>query len=182
MRMDSVILEDSRQKISHHELKHRYFDSNGIKYVRQALYVGDYSIANNMSISIDTKEGIQELVMDICGPQHERFRNECIRAQEAGIRLIILVENKGGEISHSGVYNKTITELSELHSWKNPRLFIWKNKKQAFPHATKGITLQKACYSMQQKYGVEFQFCRPEDAGKRIVEILTGEVAETATK
>ena len=41
-----------------------------------------------------------------------------------------------------------------------------------YPNATKGETLAKACLTMQLKYGVEFLFCRPEDAGEKILELL----------
>jgi ribosome-associated protein len=36
----------------------------------------------------------------------------------------------------------------------------------------RGITLMKACMTMERKYGCRFEFCKPEDAGARIMEIL----------
>ena len=175
-----ILLEDTRNQINKHDLKHKYFEKTGIEYQRCRLYVGDYTLANDQSICIDTKKDIQELVGDICGKSHERFRNELLRAQEANIKLIILVENVGGLIKGTrDIYNPTITELSQLHSWKNPRLFICKHGRQLYPTAVKGQTLMKACYTMEKKYGCEFLFCRPEEAGKRIVEILTDEKTGT---
>lgn len=53
--------------------------------------------------------------------------------------------------------------------------FICDNTKvrtSKYPYAVTGERLVKACLTMQQKYGVEFQFCRPEDAGKNILELL----------
>lgn len=188
--MSIVLLEDTRQQDKKHDLKHEYFEKNEIKVHRTKLYVGDYTLPTNQSICIDTKKDIQELIGDICGKSHTRFREELIRAQESGIQLIILVENTGGEIGHSGVYNTTIRRLDELHKWKNPRLFIMKNcdevigqykngrpkykRVQKYPNATKGASLMKACMTMENKYGVKFLFCRPEESGIRIVEILTG--------
>lgn len=185
-----MLLEDTRQQDDKHNLKHRYFEKNGIEVKRTKLYVGDYTLPTNQSICIDTKKDIQELIGDICGKSHTRFREELIRAQESGIQLIILVENTGGEIGNSGIYNTTIRSLEELHRWKNPRLFIMKNtdevigqykngrprykKVQKYPNATKGESLMKACITMEKKYGVKFLFCRPEESGKRIVKILTG--------
>lgn len=168
-----IILEDTRNKPGKHDLKNVWFEENGIEVRRTKLYTGDYTLPANQSICIDTKENIQELVMDICGKQHERFRRECEKAKEAGIELIILVENRGQEIYHTGIWNPTITDLSELHKWKNPRLFLRKGGKQLYPTATKGITLQKACYTMQKKYGVKFLFCKPQESGKKIIELLT---------
>ena len=169
-----LLLEDTRQQANKHDAKHRWFEQHGIEIRRQALYVGDYALPTDQSVCIDTKKDIQELVSDICGKQHERFRNECIRAQEAGIRLIILVENKGGKVGYGEIQNPTITRLEDLHKWKNPRLFIFLRGKQKYPSATRGITLQKACMTMSAKYGVQFLFCTPEQSAQRIVELLNG--------
>ena len=95
-----------------------------------------------------------------------------ILANKCGCKLYVVVENEGGEIRNSGIFNKTITDLSELHSWRNPRLFIRYGGKQKYPNATKGVTLMKACYTMQDKYGVTFLFCHPKDSGKIIADLL----------
>ncbi len=168
-----IILEDTRQQAQKHDIKHRWFEQNGIVVRRQALYCGDYTLPTDQSVCVDTKKDIQELVSDICGKQHERFRNECIRAQEAGIRLIILTENHGGYIKDN-IIQPTITSLDELHRWKNPRLFIFLNGKQKYPRATRGVTLQKACMTLKAKYGVEFMFTTPEKSAEKIVELLKG--------
>lgn len=169
-----IILEDTRNQLNKHDAKHKWFEANGIDVRRSKLWVGDYTLPTDQSVCIDTKKDIQELVSDICGKQHERFRNECIRAQEAGIRLIVLVENIGGKVGRGEIYNPTITKLEELHRWKNPRLFIFDGGKQKYPRATRGITLQKACISMELKYGVKFLFCTPHESAKKIVELLKG--------
>lgn len=169
-----LILEDTRQQADKHDTKHRWFEKHGIDIRRQALYVGDYTLPTNQSVCIDTKKDIQELVSDICGKQHERFRNECLRAQEAGIKLIVLVENMGAKVGRGEIYNPTITKLEDLHKWKNPRLFILVGGKQKYPRATRGVTLQKACMSMELKYGVKFLFCTPYESAQKIVELLEG--------
>lgn len=184
-----IILEDSRQQVYKHQIKHEWFKSNGIEIKRTKLYVGDYTLPTNQQICIDSKASITELVSNLCGKQHIRFREECKRAQEAGIQLIILVENQREQIKGTDVWNPVITDLKDLHLWKNPRLFIMKptkevighfkngkpifKKAQKYPSATRGITLQKACYTMEQKYGVKFLFCDKAESGKRIIEILT---------
>ena len=171
-----ILLEDTRQQVKKHDVKHQWFEKNGITIRRQALYVGDYTLPTNQSVCVDSKFSIQELVGDICGKQHERFRNECIRAQEAGIRLIILTENVGGKVGRGEIYNPTITKLEELHRWKNPRLFIFERGRQKYPNATRGITLQKACMTMKAKYGVEFLFTTPMKSAEMIVKLLNGEI------
>ena len=181
-----IILEDKAQKEDKHNVKNAYWEQKGIEVMRCPLPVGDYILGTDKvmdviarkekrgmatkkmdflgtyDITVDSKYSIAELCMDVCGKSHERFRDECILAQNNGISLIILVENEDG-----------ITTLSELHSWVNPRLWIRRGGKQLYPTATRGVTLMKACYTMRKKYGCEFLFCKPSESGKRIVDLLT---------
>ena len=149
-----LILEDTRQQASKHETKHKWFSENGIKVERCRLYVGAYTLPTNQSVCIDTKKDLQELVQDIC-QQHDRFRNELIRAQEAGIQLVILCQH-GGQIKC----------LEDVYFWSNPR-------KKTSPKAMDGWKLFKTLNTMKNKYGVRFEFCDKRQTGKRIVEILT---------
>lgn len=109
--------------------------------------------------------------------RHGFFHRGLKRAQNSGIRLIVLVDNRDG-----------VKSIDDLFKWVNPRSKIWVNsseiigtykngrprykKVQKYPFAMPGETLAKACLTMQLKYGVEFQFCRPEDAGERILSLL----------
>lgn len=188
-----VILEDMNNKPGKHEIKNSYFVRNGIYVIRQRLPVGDYILANDKvqdvmdrkakrgipvkmmdllgtyDAAVDSKNSIQELVGDICGKSHDRFRDECILAQNNGIKLFVLVENAEEIVSpRNGIINMPIYQLSDLHKWVNPRLF------KGARTATRGITLQKACYTMQKKYDCEFLFCRPDQAGETIVGLLGG--------
>lgn len=168
-----IILEDTRQQTGKHDNKASYFKKNGIEVKRTKLYVGDYTLPTNQSICIDTKQDIGELISDLVD-QHDRFRDECIRAQEAGIKLIILVEHDGEYCDYrKTIWNKPVRKLEDLAQWKNPRAFIFRGGKQLYPRATKGVTLLKMCSTMQKKYGVEFQFCESGVCGKRIMEILS---------
>lgn len=151
-----LILEDTRQQARKHETKHKWFAENGIKVERCRLYVGDYTLPTNQSICIDTKRDLQELAQDVC-QQHERFRAELVRAQEAGIHLIVLCEHGGG-----------IKSLEDVYFWVNPR-------RQHSPGAISGQRLFKILNTMQEKYGVRFEFCDKRQTGRRIVEILTDE-------
>lgn len=207
-----ILIEDKAQQAGKHDMKNSFWKANEIEVVRCPLPVGDYILVNDKvqdvldrkakrgievkkmdfigtyDVCVDTKKDIEELLNDIIGKQHARFRDECIFAQNNGIRLYILVENAGCEIYHTGIYNKTIMSLEELHSWKNPRLFIMENssemvgtykngrpmyrKVQKYPKATRGEQLMKACMTMEQKYGVKFLFCRPSEAGLKVLELL----------
>lgn len=172
-----ILLEDSRQQEHKHDTKAKYFAEHGVEVRRTKLYCGDYTLPTDQSVCVDTKFCIQELIGDICGKSHVRFREECIRAQESNIKLIILVENERETLNaKKGLYNEVIHSIDDLFHWINKRSFIWKGGKQLYPNATKGATLAKACLTMQIKYGVEFRFCDKKDSGRIILELLGVEV------
>lgn len=150
-----MIIEDTRQKAGKHDLKHQYFEENNIEVLRCKLPFGDY--APVPSISIDTKENMDEIANNICGSEHKRFIAECKSAKAAGCKLIILVENRIG-----------ITDISEVHKWINPRVIY-------SPKCVQGDQLQKAMETISERYGVQFKFCTPEAAGRTITEILRHE-------
>lgn len=146
-----IIVEDSRQKKGMHELKHAHFEEMGVRLIRNMLPFGDYAMPP--SISIDTKANMDEIASNI-GTDHRRFKNECVAAKEAGCQLIILVENTNG-----------IASVNDVHKWINPELVY-------HPRAITGERLQKAMITMSERYGVRFEFCKPEEAAERIIELL----------
>lgn len=146
-----TIIEDTRQKSGMHELKHQHFEEMGVELVRNMLPFGDYALPP--SISVDTKADMAEIASNI-GSDHKRFKRECIAARDAGCQLIILVENTDG-----------IACVNDVHKWVNPEL-IYR------PRAITGERLQKAMLTMNERYGVRFEFCRPEESAKRIMELL----------
>jgi ERCC4-type nuclease len=150
--MNRVIIEDSRQKPEKNYGIRLQLEELGYKVVRSKVYVGDYVFADDGKVAIDTKQNLQELVGNVTS-QHERFRAECERAKEAGIKLIILITEP------------KITCLADVFGWWNPRLIYSKK-------ATTGRQLGKILYSMRDKYGVDFQFCEKHEVGKRIIELL----------
>lgn len=146
-----VIIEDTRQKSGMHELKHSHFNEMGVQIVRNMLPFGDY--AKPPTISVDTKANMEEIAHNI-GSDHQRFKRECIAARDAGCQLIILVENTEG-----------ISSVNDVHRWINPDL-IYR------PRAITGERLQKAMFTMSERYGVRFEFCDPEEAAEKIIELL----------
>lgn len=150
-----VIIEDTRNKPEKNKHIRDQLEKLGYKVVRSKLYCGDYSWATDQKICIDTKQDLQE----VCGnvtQQHERFRAECERAKEAGIQLVILVQEPSVKV------------LSDVCSW-----FNWRTKKN--PKALSGKQLYRIMCTMQERYGVVWLFCKKEEVGKRIVELLGGE-------
>lgn len=146
------IIEDSRQQADKHNIKHEGFTALDVNLVRCKLPWGDY--ANVPRVSIDTKNSMDEIAANICGKEHTRFINECKAAKEAGCKLIILVEN-----------TVNITDISEVHSWVNPRV-IYSRK------CVQGPRLQKAMETISERYGVTFLFCHPEESAQIIKDIL----------
>lgn len=145
-----ILIEDTRNKIDKHRAKNQCFENLGHKVIRTKLFVGDYSLLNNQSVCIDTKENWVELANNLCGKQHERFRNECIKAKNCDIRLVILVEDE-----------------IPVEQWKSP---LKRNKTPIT--AVKGETLAKVMNTMHEKYGVEFVNCARSESADKILEIL----------
>lgn len=176
--MDLItIIEDTRQQAGKHKYENKQLEALGAKILRSKLPCGDYALMTKMSVVVDSKKDMQEIVGNICGRQHERFRRELQLAQENHIRLIVLIENADG-----------ITCIEDVFEWQNPRLEILMNSKEVigfhrngrpkykkipkYPKATTGKTLAKAMITMQRKYGVEFEFCRRKEAGEKILQLL----------
>lgn len=149
-----MILCDTRQQSGKHQNIDRYFEKIGIETERCALFVGDYAIANDQKRSVDTKQDVLELAKDIMSSDHERFKNECLRAKNAGIQLLVLVEEllpEGG-----------------LSAWQSPS-----DSKGRLLTKVNGESLRRAMLTMTAKYGVRFRFCDPRQTGRLIVEYLT---------
>ena len=100
---------------------------------------------------------------------YKRFADECKRAQEAGITLIVLVEDE------------RITSLYEVNTWENPRIKEWEKARENGetdipelpPISSKRIEARMT--TLSKRYGVKWKFCRKEDTGAAIYSILSGE-------
>lgn len=112
-------------------------------------------------VVIDRKRTLGEVVGNVT-QEHERFRRELLRAQEAGIQLIVLVE-----------HSNRIRTVEDVKRWQNPRL-------RFSPQAMSGERLYAVMLTMSAKYGVEWMFCEKRQTGQRIVEILKERVYGTA--
>lgn len=162
-----TIQVDSREKAHAITRILEHFHASGVKYYISKLYIGDYMNLDNPRVIVDRKQNLDELCGNVCR-QHERFRAELIRAQENGIRLIILCEHGHG-----------IKSLDDVLFWRNPRArtkklingrWVWTEQK-----VMHGDTLYKILCTMQRKYGVLFLFCDKGETGRRIVEILSND-------
>lgn len=168
-----ILIEDTRNPVAKHRNVHQWAAREGVTIKRSKLLVGDYTLPTDQSTCIDTKAGMKEVYQNIV-QQHERFRAECELAKEAGIRLVILVEEPG------------IRDLSEVGSWKNPRRERWfmvssahkagkllKVKIPPMPPVS-SASLMMTMGTMAARYEVEWRFCSPEETGAQIWSLLGG--------
>lgn len=150
-----IIQIDTREKQKAIKKILEEFDKQGIKHISSKLYVGDYVSLDNSKLVIDRKRNLQELCGNVC-QDHKRFKAELMRAQESGIKVIILCEHGGN-----------IKTLDDVNKWVNPRL-------KTSPLAVSGPRLFKILYTMSNTYGVDFVFCNKSQTGKKIIELLNG--------
>lgn len=179
--------------------KHRDIQSLGHELIQLPLACGDYILVDDKvqevidrkqkrgieikkmdllgtyTVSVDSKKDLSEIAMNICGSQHGRFRDELLLAQNNGIKLIILIENDDG-----------VKCVNDVFKWVNPRLKRYKliesyHKKGMWMHVslpkkqpTEGKTLARSMITCQNKYGCQFLFCKPSEAGAKIIELLEG--------
>lgn len=151
-----TIIHDTRDKAGKHENVDNYLMANGHMIIRSKLFVGDVARLDNQTTVIDLKRNLTECCLNLA-QQHKRFTAECIRAQENGIKLVVLVEH-GGQIK----------SLESIKNWVNPRLKV-------SPYAISGERLYRLMLTYSDKYGVEWRFCDKRSTGRIIVEILGGE-------
>lgn len=148
-----IIQIDTReQKYDHVQ---RYFDAHGIKTVRSKCVVGDYVNLKHPMVVVDRKKDLQEVAGNVC-QQHDRFVRELELANALGYKLIVLVEEP------------TVKSLVDVCAW-----FNWRRKKN--PNAINGKTLYKIMRTMEEKYGITWEFTSKEKCGERIVELLGNE-------
>ena len=166
-----TITEDTRNKDGQHDNIRAFCEGRGIILRRSKLDTGDYVLAPR--IAVDTKQGMGEVYGNLI-QDHERFRRECVRAQEDGTVLVILIENDDG-----------LRCLEDVERWDNPRVhkyyeeYAWalaaqKNGKDIKIPAppVDNNRLIKMMETMTERYGVRWMFCSRSETGEKVVEIL----------
>ncbi|MCR5727231.1 MAG: ERCC4 domain-containing protein [Lachnospiraceae bacterium] len=162
---------DSREHKKERERIEKQFDRLGIDHFVSKLWVGDYMSLDNAKLVIDRKLDLNEVCGNVC-QQHERFRKELTRAKDQGIQIIILIEEPN------------IMNLVDVWFWENPRkkAYKWviKNghpwKEECKKPPLQGKQLYKSLVTIEERYGVRFEFCNKKDTGKRIFELLGGDI------
>ena len=148
-----MLIVDSREHWTHPGSRDRhlkdYFERHGITYRVEKLDVGDYMLDGG-SLVVDRKSGLQELSTNLTNAaDNARFMREVRRAYHAGIKLVILIEQRG------------ITCHDDVSSWRSKHTGV------------SGAELLKRMFKLEMAYGIRFFFCDKRSAGRRIMEILT---------
>lgn len=155
-----LIIQDTREKEGKKEHILKVFRRYGYTIVREKIDVGDYMFSHESKITVDVKENMLEVVSNLT-TQHERFKRELIRANENNKKLFILVE-------------EPLKSIYSVQFWKSPIYKFGKLKGKPItninPH-----TLMKMMITIQNKYNCEFVFCKKEETGKKILELLRKE-------
>ena len=159
---------DSREKARAITKIIKTFDENGVNHFSSKLLVGDYMILDNPRLIIDRKQNLQELCGNVC-QQHERFKKELVKAMQANIQLIILVE-----------HGPDVKSIEDVYFWQNPRKHEvrWRmvnGKRERYVVSAKAVDgnqLYKSLCTIRDRYNVRFEFCEKKDTGRRIMELL----------
>lgn len=149
----TTIIVDTREKPQAIEKILDYFNQIGSRVVRSKLYVGDYQLMSNPYLVVDRKQNLNELCNNVV-QDHKRFRDELLRGEDVGIKVVVLVEHGGG-----------VKSIDDVPNWVNPRL-------KESPLAVSGERLYKILKAMEHTYQVRFEFCDKRQTGRRIMEIL----------
>ena len=153
-----IIEMDTRQQKDEH-ITHA-FDIAGIKYIRNKLYAGDYKRVDNTKVIIDTKKDLLEISNNLCRTtEHQRIKREIAKACDIGCERFIFL-----------IASNSITDVSQVSTWQVP-----KKKDGSLYTKVRPDVLQKIMETMQEKYGVEFKFCKKKNMGEKIIELLEGE-------
>lgn len=114
------------------------------------LDVGDYMLDGG-SISVDRKQNLDELAKNLTNKaDNARFMKEVRRAFESGVKLVILVEQRG------------VKGTQDLLKWRSKHTGV------------SGIVMARQMFRLEMAYQVKFEYCDPCSTGKRIMEILLG--------
>lgn len=198
MVLPKILIEDSRQKVGHHDNVLAFCSEMGIRLIRTPLLCADYATveipddikdvdawlsslvpniqAKSTGICVDTKYGLAEVYSNLV-QDHDRVAAECDRAVANNWKLIFLVEEE------------EIKAIDEVHTWANPRYDIWLKRWTLIKNGqargkymgtklpkrpVKSEQLEQMMKTFAEHHGCEWQFCRKSETGLRICEILTG--------
>lgn len=157
--MNLIMVQDAREKKSHHDNIEKYCSENNIPIVRKMLTVGDYRLAKMIkngnldfinNISVDVKGGgLAELATDLYKDKLA-FNKKYRKCFDNKIQLYVLVEEE-------------VHSLRDITRWTSPHTKIT------------GRLLLDMIDRLRKSYGIKFVFCAKNQTAKNIIQILTKE-------
>ena len=196
-----IIGVDKAQKVGKHDQKHNQLIELGHELISLPLPVGDYIVVTDevrevinrrgsklkkMDLlgvtkrSVDTKYGMQEIYGDIIGKQHERFRDECILAQQNGIDFYVLIESAPEVACFADIRRwnnwQQICAYCKRHGIKTGKGMMERIEDFVAHGGQKppvgGEQLYKTMVTVSERYGVKWRFCKKERCGEAIAWLL----------
>jgi len=164
-----TILCDTREKKWAHVRSE--LEKAGVSYIVKKLDIGDYQDMDNKTYAIDRKANLTEVEGNLVH-EYERFRRECQRALDAGVKLDVLVETA------------RIRSLEDVKKWQNPRRQMWIRIAAAHragkmlgvkiaPHPpVTGLQLYRMMATFAERYNVTWRFCTRAKCGQAIIDLL----------
>ena len=169
---------DTRQQAHKHDVKDAWFAAHNVEMVRQKIDFGDYTLdTDTPAVSVDTKRNINEIAQNISAG-HERLKREIMRAKDAGARLVFLIENKEGYLTVGDLLPWINTECKRCKEYRTKNCdptakgVCMSDRHKSKRKPIQGVRLATAMHTMTQRYGVEWIFCKPEEAAQIIYNIL----------
>lgn len=145
---NNIIICDTREKKNKKILS--YFDEVEQDYIISKLDAGDYCLFKNYTTIIDKKDGLLELVNNLCHTtEHQRIKREIVKAKELGCKNFIFL-----------IQDDKIKSIEDIKNWSSPHTKV------------KGETLLKIMQTMSKKYAVKFMIVPKKDIGKMIIKLL----------
>lgn len=147
-----IIQQDSREQPTPAKRIRGQISALGHSVVVSKLYFGDYAIFESPKIAVERKAHIGEIAQNAVSG-HERFKAELERMKCVDGRMYILIEQ-------DRIDGKKIESLEDVILWENRYGDV------------QGERIYRILKSWQNKYDIEFHFCKKADTGKRIIELL----------
>lgn len=148
----ATIFTDSREKARAIKKIISEFDIQGIQHFSTKLFVGDYMCPNDPLTFIDRKQDVNEIAQNAVAG-NARFKAELERMKCIGAKMYILIEQ-------DQIDGKKIESLEDIILWENRY------------GAVQGERIYRILKCWENKYDIEFVFCKKADTGKKIIELL----------
>lgn len=195
---DTILIEDTRQKMGHHDNVSSFCSERGIRMIRMWLRYGDYALLTVPEwiddadawirdrilhkkredvlehigkVCVDTKFGLSEVYGNLV-QEHDRFAAECDGAYADGFRLIVLIEEP------------CIRSVDDVHTWVNPQVALYEalakkhqrgncmGNKLPKRKPVDSPRLERMMKTFAEHHHCEWRFCRMNKTGETLMEIL----------